>query len=246
MTAAASPLPITHTTDPCTVTTAPKPVVTGARAMLPWLTGVVPFGITIGVTVAESSVDPLTGWATGWLIYAGSSQLLSIELLDQGAAPLVVVATVLAVNARLVVYSGAMAPHWQPGSRGFKALAAYLLIDPSYAVGTAGYRDHVDPRTGHLHYLGCAVTLWVAWQTAIGVGIVAGSAAPDLRLLALVVPFYLIAEIVRVVDGRPALAAAAVGAVVAVLGGPLPFHAGGVIAIAAGVATALLLERRRS
>ena len=222
-----------------------RPFLAGARAMLPWLAGVVPFGLTIGVTVAESSVDPWAGWATGWLIYAGSAQLLSVELLDQGAAPLVVVATVLAVNARLVVYSGAMAPRWQPTGWRFKATAAYLLIDPSFAVGADGYHRH-DGHRGHAHYLGAAITLWVAWQTAIGVGIVAGTAVPDLGLLSLVVPFYLVAELVRVVDGRPAAAGSVVAAVAAILGAPLPFHAGAVVAIAAGVGAAVLLERTRS
>jgi predicted branched-subunit amino acid permease len=213
----------------------------GARAMVPWLCGVVPFGITVGVTIAESAVDPIAGWATGSFIYAGSAQLLAVELLDQGAAPLVVVATVLVVNARLVVYSGSMAPHWQRTGRGFRALAAYLLVDPSYAVGSDGYSRAVDRRSGHAHYLGCAVTLWLAWQAAIAFGVLAGDAVPDTSLLSLVVPFYLVAEIVRVADGRPAVTAAVTAAVAAVAGSGLPFNSGVLAAIAGGVAGAWFL-----
>ncbi len=50
----------------------------GCRAMLPWLAGVVPFGLTIGVTVAGSSLDPVAGWLTAPLIFAGSAQLLAL------------------------------------------------------------------------------------------------------------------------------------------------------------------------
>jgi predicted branched-subunit amino acid permease len=218
----------------------------GCRAMLPWLAGVVPFGLTIGVTVAGSSLDPVAGWLTAPLIYAGSAQLLTIELLDGGAAPLVVVGTVLAVNARLVAYSGAMAPQWHGTSRRFRALAAYLLVDPSYAVGDDGYRRHPDRRTGHAHYLGCAAVLWVAWLTAVAVGIVAGSAVPDASLLALVVHLYLIAEVVRTATTRPAVVAAAAGGVAGLAGHPLPFHAGAAVAIAVGVGAAVVMERRSS
>lgn len=216
----------------------------GCRAMVPWLAGVVPFGLTVGVTVAGSSIDPLAGWLTGPLIYAGSSQLLAIDLLDGGAAPIVVIGTVLAVNLRLVAYSGAMAPRWHGTSRTFRALAAYLLIDPSYAVGDEGYRRHADRRAGHAHYLGCGTFLWVAWVSSITVGISVGSAVPDATLLTLVVPLYLIAEIVRSADTRPAVVAAVVGATVGVVGHSLPFHAGAVVAIAAGVAAAVLVDRR--
>jgi len=218
----------------------------GARAMVPWLAGVVPFGLTVGVTISESSVDPLAGWATGPLVYAGSAQLAAIELLDGGAAIAVVVITVLIVNARLLVYSGSMAPWWVGSRRGFRALAAYLLIDPSYAVGTDGYRTHATRREGHAHYLGCGVTLWVAWQAAIGIGILAGGAVPEISLLSLVVPYYLIAEVVRSTDSRPAVAAAAVGAVIALAAHGVPMHAGAVIAICAGVAAAGFTEARTS
>jgi predicted branched-subunit amino acid permease len=49
------------------------------------------------------------GWLTAPLIFSGSAQVASIELLAAGAAPLVVVAAVLAINLRLVLYSATMA-----------------------------------------------------------------------------------------------------------------------------------------
>ncbi len=218
----------------------------GCRAMLPWLTGIVPFGLTIGVTVAGSSLDPMAGWATAPLIYSGSAQLLAVQLLDEGAAPLVVIGTVLAVNARLVAYSGAMAPRWHGTNRGFRALASYLLVDPSFAVGDDGYRRHPDRRHGHAHYLGAAAVLWVAWLAAVAVGIVAGGAVPDADLLALVVPLYLIAEVVRTAKAGPALTAAIVGAAAGLAASSLPFHTGTAVAIAAGVVAATVVERRSS
>jgi predicted branched-subunit amino acid permease len=59
----------------------------GARAMLPWLAGVVPFGLVIGVSAARADIPVLAGWATGPLIYAGSAQVATIEMLHAGAAP---------------------------------------------------------------------------------------------------------------------------------------------------------------
>ena len=72
----------------------------GARAMVPWLLGVAPYGLVIGVTAAQADIPTAAGWPTGLVIFSGSAQVATIELLDAGAASLVVVATALAINAR--------------------------------------------------------------------------------------------------------------------------------------------------
>jgi hypothetical protein len=37
----------------------------GARAMVPWLAGIVAFGLVIGVSAAQADVPALAGWLTG-------------------------------------------------------------------------------------------------------------------------------------------------------------------------------------
>jgi len=114
-----------------------RAVLDGVRAMLPLLLGVAPFGLVIGVTVAELGVPHLAGWSLGWLVYAGSAQLAAVGLLAGSASAGAVVATVAVINLRLAVYSAAMAPHWRGTSKAWRLVAAYLLIDPSFAVGNA-------------------------------------------------------------------------------------------------------------
>ena len=79
----------------------------GVRAMLPLLLGVAPFGLVIGVTVAELGVPHLAGWSLGWLVYAGSAQLAAVGLLAGSASAGVVVASVAVINLRLALYSAA-------------------------------------------------------------------------------------------------------------------------------------------
>ena len=155
-----------------------RDLLAGARAMAPWLVGIVPYGLVIGVSAARADIPTAAGWLTAPLVYSGSAQVATIELLDAGAAPLVVVATALVINLRLVLYSATMAQHWQGTPRWWRALAAYLLVDPSVAVGVDGYRHATDRRRGHLHYIGGAALLWVVWLVAIGIGATAGTHLP--------------------------------------------------------------------
>ena len=216
----------------------------GARAMAPLLVGIAPFGMVIGVTVADRGISPVAGLSTGWLIYGGSAQLAAIELLAGGAAPVVVVATVLAVNARLLLYSSAMAAHWRGTSRAWRALAAYLLIDPSFGVGVDGYQKRGPTSAGHAHYLGGACVLWIAWQLAIVAGMTLGTIVPESLGLDFVVPLYLVAMVVPKATTAPVRIAAVVGAVAAVAANALPCHLGPAAGIVAGVAAGLWLGRK--
>jgi predicted branched-subunit amino acid permease len=216
----------------------PSAMATGAKAMAPWLLGIVPFGLVIGVKISESSVSPLAGCATGLLVYSGSAQLVCIQLLDTGAAPAIVVATVMVINARLALYGASIGSHWRDMSARCRVLAAYLLVDPSYVVGIDAYEDRTPAANRHAHYLGAALLLWVAWQASIAVGVTVGARVPDALRLELVVPLFLTAEIVPRLDDVARRRGSAVAATCAVAGASLPLHAGLGLAIIAGIAVA--------
>ena len=172
-----------------------RDVAAGARAMVPWLAGLVPFGLVIGVSAAQADIPALAGWLTGPLIYAGSSQVATIGMLDARAAPMVVVASALIINIRLVFYSATMARHWRDTPWWWRLAAAYLMVDPSVAVGLDGYR-RLSPRRAHAHYLGGAALLWVCWLAAIGVGATVGAGWPAWLHLEFVMPLYLVGQTV--------------------------------------------------
>ena len=215
-------------------------VLGGVRAMVPWMLGIGPYGLVIGVSAAHADIPTAAGWFTGPAIFSGSAQVATIELLDAGAAPLIVIATALAINARLIIYSGAMAAHWQDAPRWWRALAAYLLVDPTFAVGVARYEQPGDRAAAHRHYLGGAVALWVTWVVAIAVGATVGAQLPAGLHLEFVIPLFLVGEVVTRLTSPAMRRAAFTAAAVAVVGYSAPLHLGPVAAIALGITVGLL------
>jgi predicted branched-subunit amino acid permease len=219
-------------------------VAAGARAMAPWLAGVAPFGLVIGIAAAKADIPTAAGWLTAPLIFAASAQIAAIQLLDAGAAATTVILTVLVINLRLVLYSAAMARHWRGTPLWWRLLGAYLLIDPSFVVGTDRYAVEPDRRRGHAHYLGGGLLLWVGWLVAVAIGATAGARIPESLHLELLVPLYLLGEIVpRLRDlalRRTALTSALVGLVCL----NLPLHLGLVVAIVVGLAVGGATLRR--
>lgn len=213
----------------------------GVRSMLPWLVGVMPFGMVVGVNARTSGVSTAVGLATGSTIYSGSAQLTAIELLDSGATVAVVVLSVLVLNTRLLFYGSSIAPHWRGTSRRFRAVAAYLLVDPSFAVGMNRYGDRAG---SHTFYVSAGVTLWIGWHVAMAVGAAIGGGVPQWLHLQDAVPLFLLAELVHVMRSASAVTAAAAAATIAVVGTGLPLSSGLLVSIVVGVAVGCVVERR--
>ena len=231
-----------------TLTPAPRArddeLAAGARAMLPWLAGIVPFGLIIGVSAARADIPTLAGWLTGPTIYGGSAQIAAIELLHVGAAPAVVLLTVLVINLRLVFYSAAIAVHWRGTGWRWRTTAAYLLVDPSFVVGMDGYQRVDDRRAAHRYYLGGAVVLWAAWLLAISVGAAFGTRLPESLRLEFVIPLYLVGEVVRRFRDPAARRSALTAAVVAAAAVAAPLHLGVLLGIVAGLVAGVTVKER--
>jgi predicted branched-subunit amino acid permease len=218
----------------------------GARAMLPLLAAVTPIGLVFGVAVAESGAPHLAGWSTSWLVYGASAQLAAVSLVGSGASAAVVVASVAVIQLRLALYSTTLAPHWRGTGRGWRALAAYLLIEPSFLVGAQSYDGQRPPRSAHLRYLGGAVVLWAGWQVVTAVGVTVGASVPESLDLDFVAPLYMLALVVPATCTPALRAGAATAACVAVAAATLPLHLGPAVGMVTGLLVGARVARRTS
>jgi predicted branched-subunit amino acid permease len=218
----------------------------GVRAMLPLLAAVAPFGLVIGVTVAESGVPHLAGWSLSWLVYAGSAQLAAVGLLAGSASAAVVVASVAVINLRVGLYGAALAPHWRGTSWWWRVLAGYLLIDPSFAVGTRSYDGSRPARLAHRHYLGGALVLWAGWLAVTGLGVTVGAVLPSALRLESIGPIYIVALVVLSARTTATWVAVGVATVTAVGASLLPLHLGPAVGMVAGLLAGSIVLRRTS
>ena len=132
------------------------------RDFSPLILGVVPFGTVAGVAAIEAGLDFSHAMGFSLIVLAGASQLASIALIGDNATLLVIIATALMINARFLMYSASLAPHFAGLSLPRRALAAYLLTDQAYAFSITRYRDQTwDVRQKLVYYLSVGGTLWL-------------------------------------------------------------------------------------
>ncbi|WP_135828571.1 AzlC family ABC transporter permease [Halorussus halobius] len=203
--------------------------------------GVAPFGMVFGVAAVGSDVPVVETVAMSVVIFAGASQLAAVELVGQNAPAAVVVATVLVINLRMMMYSASIAPHFERLSARWKALLSYLLTDQAYAASIFEFEND-DDVSRKWYFLGVAGPIWLMWQVATVAGIALGSGVPDGWHLDFAVPLVFLALVIPAVTDRSTAVAAVVGGSVAVAAAGFPFNLGLITAAVAGIAGGLVTE----
>ncbi len=207
------------------------------------LPGIVAFGIVIGIMVVTTRTSAVAGLLGAAAVYGGSAQLTTITVLQLGAGLLAAALAGVVVNARLLLYSAALAPWFRDQPRWFRMLGPHFVIDQTYLSAVA--RPQLRGADFRRYWGWLGLSLLACWLSAVATGIVAAPLLPDLPHLVLVGTAIFLAMLVpRLVD-RASLTAAAGGGgtawVVSVIAPDVAILAGAVV----GVGAASVLGNRR-
>ena len=221
--------------------------IAGCREMVPLLLGTVPFGFVTGVAAVAAGMSALQGIALSVLSFSGIAQLVASQLIAVHSPVVVSVGAAFVVSLRLLMYSAAIAPRLAHLDRRWRLILAYLMTDQGFVSAERHYADPGNPEHRHWHFLGASLTLYVSWQAAVAIGVLAGAQVPASWSLDFAVVLTFIALLVPAVRTRADLAAAIVAAAISRVAAGLPYRLALVVASIGGIAVGLALEawRRR-
>ena len=217
----------------------------GVRAEFPLLVGVFPFGMIYGALALNAGLSKTASQLMSSIVFAGSSQFLTAQLIHDSAPGFVIVLTIAVVNLRHMLYSASLAPYVASLSTRWKTLLSYLLTDEAYAATVIHYEREGVTSLGHWFFLGAGFSLWFIWQVSTALGIFLGTAIPASWSLDFALPLTFIAMVVPVLKNRPAIAAAVSAGVVALLAYALPYKLGLILAALVGIAIGTFLEGKQ-
>jgi len=233
--------------------------ISGVKAELPIMLGVIPFGMIYGVVAMGAGLPAGVAQAMSLIVFAGSAQFVAAQLFGMGTPGLVIVLTAFVVNLRHMLYSASVAPYVKHLDAKWKCLLAYLLTDEAYAVVITRYnrdRPYLDynrdrpypapPPNRQWYFLGAGLTLWSTWQASTAVGILLGTQIPSSWALDFTLALTFIALVVPALNDRPSVAAALAAGVIAVMTAGLPYKLGLMLAAIIGIVIGLALEARQA
>jgi 4-azaleucine resistance transporter AzlC len=133
-------------------------------------------GLTFGVIARQSGLTVLETSGSSWLIFAGASQFATIGLLQTGAGPIEIAASVLLINLRHLLMAASLRPTFSRASIARRLGLAYILTDEAFAMGIGwARRGHRDLA----YYTTFGIGLWACWNTGTLLGATFGSAIAD-------------------------------------------------------------------
>ncbi|MEW9919714.1 AzlC family ABC transporter permease [Marimonas sp. MJW-29] len=233
-------------------TSTPKSAyVRGVLDGLPFILVIIPFAALFGLLAVEAGLNVVEALVFSLVVIAGAAQFTALQLMQDEAPTIIVLASALAVNLRMAMYSASLTPYIGSAPLWQRALAAYLTVDQSYIVAVSKFEREpamtVPQRVAY--FLGAVTPVAPLWYVFTVVGAVLGAQVPESWALDFAIPITFLAMIGPMFRTLAHVAAAFVAVVVSLLAAGVPYSLGIIIAGAAGMIAGaqveLWLERRK-
>lgn len=210
----------------------------------PFVLVVIPFALLFGVVGAEAGLNLAEVMGFSVLVIAGASQFAALQLMTENAPTAIVLATALAVNLRMAMYSASLTPHLGAAALWKRALMAYLLVDQSYTVGHTRFESHpqMPLAAKTAYYFGVVTPVFPLWYGFTLVGALVGKSIPPEYALDFAVPITFLALIAPALRTLAHMAAAGVSVVLGLSLAFLPYNSGLLVAALAAMATGAQVE----
>lgn len=176
----------------------------GARLALPLLPGITVFAAAFGTAAVQKGLSVTEAALASGLVFAGASQLVSLELWSQAWTPasiLLVAIVTFTVNARMILQGASLQPWLAPLPGRVTWPSLFLLTDANWVI-TERYRAEGGTDAGIL--VGAGLMLWTVWVIATLPGAMLGRLVSNPSALAidLVLPVFFSAMAVPLWKGR--------------------------------------------
>jgi 4-azaleucine resistance transporter AzlC len=208
----------------------------GLRAVTPLLPAVLAFGVSFGVLAQAAGMGASASIVMSLTTFAGSAQFAVVSVLGAGGTAAAAIGAAVLLNARYAPMALAAAPVFR-GGKLRRLLESQLLVDESWAL--ARREGGFDRRV----LIGAGAGLYVGWSGGTAIGVVAGDSLADPATLGLdaAFPALFLALLAPLLKNRDALAAALLGAGIAIC--LTPITPAGIPVIAATAACLVGLRR---
>jgi predicted branched-subunit amino acid permease len=218
----------------------------GFRDGLPFLAVVIPFATLFGVVATDAGLSVFETLSFSVVVIAGAAQFTALQLMLENAPVIVVLASALAVNLRMAMYSAALTPHLGRLPLGKRIVTAYFLVDQTYASSVLEYEKRPDQSLSEkwAYFMGVMVPICIPWYLCTLAGAWAGEAIPPDAGLDFALPIAFIAMIGPALRTPAHRIAALVATVLALALAAVPWNLGLILAAIGGMAAGAEAERR--
>lgn len=145
----------------------------GTIAVLPAAVALVPFGLLLGALAAQKGLSPLEVGLMSSLVFAGSAQMVAVDIWREPAPWVLLGITTLTINLRHLMMGASLSRHLDAFGPWQRLLGVALLADEVWALAE---RRAAEKRLHPAYYAGLAILLYASWVVCTVVGAILGPA----------------------------------------------------------------------
>ena len=193
-----------------------RDIARGVGVISPVLMVYVAIGMAYGVLAVDNGIAPWLAVLMSALIYAGTAQLVGVQMIALGLPTLSIIVMAAVINARFFVMASALVPHLRHFKWWERTLYSTQLTDATFALHIARL-----PKTdaSKIEIFTTNIVGHLVWVGATIAGVVLGQTATNLQAFAIdfAMPAMFIGLLVPLIHSRSQIAVA-LGAALAMIG----------------------------
>lgn len=149
--------------------------INGVKTGAPIAAGYIPSAVACGILADSAGLLPLEGLFMSFIVFAGASQFVALNLIMTGAAfPEIILATAV-LNARHVMFASSIARRLPPGVSALKkAWIGFEITDESFSVAAAQKERYFAPE----FLIGLNTVGHATWVSGTFMGFLGAAALP--------------------------------------------------------------------
>lgn len=212
----------------------------------PFILVIIPFAMLFGVLATEAGLSVFETLSFSVVVIAGAAQFTALQLMNENAPTIVVLASALAVNLRMAMYSASLAPHIGGAPLLQRAVAAYFTVDQTYAISITKFEDSPQMSLPEkmAYFFGTVTPVCPLWWVFTLVGALIGEAIPSSFALDFAVPITFLAIIAPALRTRAHVGAAITSAILALAFYSVPYNLGILLAGIGGMMVGARMEAK--
>lgn len=159
----------------------------GLRTGLPIAIGYIPIAIAFGLLAKAAGIPNYVGMLMSFVIFAGASQFVGVNLLALGAGFSEIVLTTFILNLRHFLMSASIAQRIETtATKKWLALLSFGLTDETFAVAALQNEPHLS----RYFVLGLNLMAFSAWNFGTWIGLFLAAGLPESLKLSMGIALY--------------------------------------------------------
>lgn len=216
------------------------------RGAIPFGMVVGPFGVLFGVLATEAGLSVFEVLSFSVIVIAGAAQMTALQLMQDNAPTVIVLAAALTVNLRMAMYSASLTPHLGALPVWKRAIVAYFTVDQSFAMSQQEFetKPQMTLEEKVAFFFGSVAPVCPIWYVGTWAGAALGTQIPESFALDFAVPITFIALVTPALRTIAHVAAAVTSVILALLLAFIPYSLGLFVAGAVAMMVGAEVERR--